>query len=273
MLIAGGMLFGVTADAQDLVSKSLQVVSFKPVGGENRFFWNSGEKQKDADLPEIRVSSNTLLPPVDYRGPKTLTLMHRADGGELLPAARVNLPERGRRTIVVLLPAQKEAKLPYRALALNGDLDVFKAGTRKVLNLSSYPVRGEMGANPFQRGSSKNVRFVCQAQKMVTVPVLNSQAKVLASQPVILEYYGANKKWNTLSSTRWFHTPTQRHLIFVFFDANRRNLILRGISDTVAADTRDIAANRAPKQKEDEDARKGQTEKKKSGPRENPRHQ
>lgn len=263
---------GESVRAQDEVQKLLQVVSFKPVGGENAFFWQTEEMKKPDKQPQVRVSSNTLLDPVKYKGPRKLTLMLYTGESGYQPVAQVALPELGKRAIVVLLPSATESKLPYRAIAMNGDTDKFKPGTRRLLNLSNTLIRGEMGAKPFRRGDSKNIRFVCKPQKIVEVPVLNPKAKVLASQPAVLEYLSSKKKWNMLSSTRWFHTPTQRHLIFVYYDGARKNLILRGVSDTVAADTRDIAANRMSKEKEDPEARKARIDQKKQGPASNPRY-
>lgn len=264
-------LISVNEAGADEVRTALQVVSFQKLGENNRFYWKTEVMESPDKQPQVKVSSNTLLPPVKYKGPSTLTLMLHIEGKGYQPVASVNLPASSSRTIVVLIPKLKTTALSFRAIAMRGDLKNFKAGTRRLVNLSNIPLRGEMGANPFKRGAANNVRFGCRSQGMVDVPVLNANAKPLASQPVILEYYGADKKWRILSSTRWFHTPTQRHLIFVFHDPARKNLILRGISDTVAADTRDIAANKASED-EDPEERKKRLEKKKNAPAENPGH-
>ncbi len=262
----------VAQAADEEVTTALQVVSFKPVGGGNFFYLQSKLMKSPEKQVKVRVSSNTLLPSIKYRGPRLLTLMsHLGDAG-YQAVARVNLSTTHRRTIVVLFPSKKGSKLPFRAVAMNADLKGFKAGSRRLINLSKFPLRGEMGAKPFKRGSSKNVKFLCQPNKMVDVPVLDPNARVLASHPVILEYYGAQKKWNILSTSRWFHTPTQRHLIFVFYDAQRKNLILRGITDTVAADHRNIEGNRVEDSEEkDDEAEKARRKKKAKGPRRNPR--
>ena len=252
MMIVASLLSGVKAEGES-VQTLLQVVSFKPVGGGNFFYVHNEVMKSPEDQPKVRVSSNTLLPPVKYKGLKVLTLMRHLGEDGYQAIAQVNLSGSRQRTIVILFPAKKGSKLPFRAMAINGDLKSFKVGTRRVINFSKFPLRGEMGANPFKRGSSENVRFVCKPNKIVDVPVLNSNAPMLASQPIILEYYGAQKKWNVLSSTRWFHTPTQRHIVFVFYDSQRRNLILRGITDTVAVDDRDITANRIDRSDDEDD--------------------
>jgi len=261
----------------------LQVISFKPVGGDNSFFLSTSPMKSPEKQAKVRVSSNTLLPPIQYKGPRTLSLMlldetNQKNKGEkkaYRPMARVTLPRNCKRTIVLLIPGNKESKLPYRAIAMDGELKNFKAGSRRFINLSNFPVRGELGAIPFKRGSKKNLRFHCKAQQIKDIPQLDPSARVLASQPVILEYFGSQKKWNTLTSTRWFHTPTQRHLIFVYFDSQRRNLILRGISDTVAADTRDLPGNRidpSSEEKENSDEQKKERRKRKEkGPQTDPR--
>lgn len=239
----------------DEFKTELQVLSFQKLGEKDSLYWKTEVMQSPDKQPQVRVSSSTLLPPVTYKGPSRLTLLiHSPEKGFQAVASTV-LPTGAERTIVVLIPAEKDSKMPFRALAMSGDLKSFKAGTRRLINLSNIPLRGEMGANPFKRGDPKNVRFVCKGQSSTDIPVLDAGAKVLASHPVILEYFGANKKWNILSSTRWFHTPTQRHLLFAFYEPVRKSLVLRGVSDTVAADTRDIPANRANEGVEDPETR------------------
>jgi hypothetical protein len=266
------ILSSVSNAASNNVKRLLQVVSFKPIGGDNSLYWQTDKKKDPAKEDKVRVSSSTLLTAVEYEGPKSFTLMSKDSGSEYRAVANVQIPAQGKRVIVILFPASKDSQLDYKAVAINGDENVFKAGTRNLFNLSKLPVRGELGAKPFRRGDSKNVRFTCNPQKVVEVPVLDENAKVLASQPVVMEYYGSNKKWNVLSSTRWFHTPTQRHLVFIYVDGERNNMILRGVSDTVAADTRNIAANRSSKP---EDAKKAaeRSKRNKRGQTENPRLQ
>jgi len=231
---------------------------------------------------KVRVSSNTLLPPIKYNGSRTLELMlpeiqaQKGKSTTYHTVARVKLLRGCKRTIVLLIPKKSNSSLTYQAIAINGELKNFKAGSRKFINLSDFSIRGELGSIPFKRGSKKNLRFLCKAQTIKEIPQLDANAQVLASQPVILEYFGSQKKWNTLTSTRWFHTPTQRHLIFVYFDTKRRNLILRGISDTLSSDTRNLAANQikppsSKRTKDSDDQKKERHQKKENGPKNDPR--
>lgn len=266
------MLFCLVGNVPaDEIKTELQVLSFQKLGENDSFYWQTDEMQTPDKQAQVRASSSTLLPPVNYKGPSRLTLLIHTQEKGFQPVASAVLPSGSERTIVVLIPADEDSKMPFRALAMSGDLKNFKAGTRRLINLSNIPLRGEMGANPFKRGDAKNVRFVCKPQSSTDIPVLDAGAKVLASHPVILEYYGANKKWNILSSTRWFHTPTQRHLLFAFYEPKRKNLVLRGVSDTVAADTRDIAANRASDGEEDPEKREKRLANDQEEATENPR--
>lgn len=222
------------AEAEAEVKTALQIVSFQPIAKVNSFYWKTEVMKSPDKQPQVTFSSSTLLPPVEYQGPKMLTLMlHQGEEKGYQPVAKVNLPASAKQTIVVLIPTPKGSKLPLRAIAMNAGLKSFKPGSRRVINLSKAPIRGEMGAKPFTRGGKKNVRFLCKPNKIVDVPALNNHAKVWASHPVILEYHGAHNKWHVLSSSRWFHTPSQRHLVFVYYDTVRSNIILRGISDSI----------------------------------------
>ena len=269
--ITGCLVSSPLHAVDDQVRTELQIVSVTPLGGDRFFYWKTEQMRGPDQQPKVRISSSLFFKPVTYRGPTTLTLLSHQGEDVYKPMAQVRLRKGSKRTIVILLPPTEGTKLPYRAIAMNGDLDKFKAATRRVVNLSQFPIRGEMGNKPFKRGDPNNVKFLCKPQEAIDAPVLNPDAKVFASQPIILEYYGAQEKWNVLSSTRWFHTPTQRHLVFVFFDTTRKNLILRGISDTVAADTRDIAANRASTETETPKDRQRRLERNKNTAPPNPR--
>lgn len=187
-----------------------------------------GALQDAIDQTSINDSFKTTSTPI---AASDTDAVGSADKGGYKPVAKVNLPASCKRTIVVLIPNPAEAELPFSALAMDADPLVFKLGTRRLINLSKAPIRGEIGAQPFVRGSDKNGRFVCQPGKIIDVPALDKNAKAWTSYPIILEYYGF-EKWNTLSSTRWFYTPTQRHLVFVYYDTVRNSVVLRGISDS-----------------------------------------
>lgn len=269
-VLVGLLLFSTTANsAPDDYKIDLQVVSFKKLGDDNSFYWKTETMKGAEEQPQVRASSNTLLPPVKYKGPGVLTLMSHVTEKEYKPLVSVKLPS-SKRAIVILIPNAKDSDMPFKAIALSGDLRDFKAGTRKIINLSPVALRGQMGSLPFVRNSKKNVSFVCKSNGMSVVPVLDPNAAVLASQPVIIEYLNADKKWRTLSSTRWFHTPTQRHLVFVFYDGGRKNLSIRGISETVAADDRDIAANRMSEE-EDPEAKERRMQERENEKATNPR--
>lgn len=217
------------ADAEEQVATALQVVSLQPSSTVRSLYWRTAVMAKPDKQPRVSFSASTLLPPVKYQGPRKLTLM--VDQGGYKPIAEVNLPASCKRTIVVLVPNPAGAALPFFALAMNADPEFFQLGSRRLINLSKAPIRGEVGPQPFITGSKKNRRFLCKPGKIIDVPALDKNAKAWTGYPVILEYY-ANDKWNILSSSRWFHTPTQRHLVFVYYDTVRKGVMLRGISDS-----------------------------------------
>lgn len=217
------------AEAEEQATTALQVVSLQSSATINILYWRTEVMSKPDKQPQVSFSASTLLPPVKYQGPRMLTLM--VDQGGYKPIAKVKLPASCKRTIVVLVPNPAEAELPFAAIAMDADPEVFKLGSRRVINLSKVPIRGEIGAQPFVRGGQKNERFLCPPGKITDVPALDVNAKAWTNYPIILEYYGYDK-WNILSSSRWFYTPSQRHLVFVYYDTERKSVVLRGISDS-----------------------------------------
>lgn len=233
VLLSISPLFADEIRTADDVSTSLQVVSLQPLpGGETVSLKAEGETEIRKPL-QIKVLSTRLPKPVSYKGGRKIVLYTQQAGKDEEAAASVELPESWKRTIIVLFPAPEDAKLPYVAVAVDGSRSSFKAGSRLVVNMSKHVLRGEMGKQPFTRGDPDNVKFECDPGKSVNVPVLDPDAKALASQPVILEYQGEDEKWRILSTTRWFHTPDQRHLILVYDDGKHNTTSLRGLTDVV----------------------------------------
>lgn len=226
--------------ADEKISCRISVVSFQRVSSnQSKLFCvdaSSSEKK------EVRVSSTTVLEPIEYSGLSRFSLC-RKTGGDYAPLANVTLPDGISRAIVVLTPL-KGKKLPYLATVVNGSLKKFPAGSRLFINMTPVAVRGERGEKPFTRGSKKNHRFVSKPRSKQYLSPLNPDAKALASQPVILEFQNKDHSWSQLMESRWFYTPTQRHVAFVYYDKAQNRLKLKSIRDTVKADLRDIAANR-----------------------------
>lgn len=235
ILLSVAMVHADETQAPEDISTSLQVVSVNPLPGDETVYLMPEDTTETQKQLQIKVSSTSIPKPVDYKGGRKIILSTRQEDKDYQAAASVELPESCKQTIIVLFPAPEDAKLPYVAMAVDGSLSSFKAGTRLIVNMSTHVLRGEIGRQPFTRGDSDNLTFECDPGKSVNVPVLDPNAKALASQPVILEYKEKeeDKTWKVLSSSRWFHTPDQRHLILVYDNEKSKAMSLRGLTDMV----------------------------------------
>lgn len=287
------MIYADDIKAGDEVSTSVQIVSLYPLEGDETVYLKAeGEAETQKQL-QIKVSSSRLPEPINYKGGRKITLSTQRADDDYQAVASLELPETNKQTIIVLYPASMDSAVTYLAKIIDASWSDFKPGTRRIINFSKHAIRGEIGSQPFTRGAENNLTFQCEPQETADVPVIDSDAKVLASHPVILEYRVdqnpektdigedpkegknsgnaieevidkatekkpsaededekaqetskneapkvvdpaeiKNEQWRVLSSTRWFYTPEQRHLVFVYDDEGRKATVVRGISQS-----------------------------------------
>lgn len=206
---------------EETCSTKLSVVAFELQNGDREFTIEGGKRT-------LRASTSSVLEGVDYKGSRQLRLFRGSDDASIV--ASVRLPESSEETIVILLPGKTDGT--YRALAVRASLKDFPRSSRLLYNLSTTSVRGQLGGMPFNLGSKANTYFMAEKGRVCLIKKRSSEMKALDAQPVRLEYQVADD-WRILANTRWFHTPRQRHLIFVYYDGKSKNLILRGVTDTL----------------------------------------
>ncbi|WP_435894785.1 hypothetical protein [Oceaniferula spumae] len=224
----------------------LSVLSFANTGDLSELRWlkTNGELDEGADS-KVLISSSSILHPVDYSGPRVITLCvpnHAAkvgandDGKSHTPLAKVTLPI-SQKTIVLLLPPVKNAVsgLAYRAVAIDAATPDFKNGSRYLFNFTQPPIRGIMGETPFQPDAPKNKHFRIEGGGKTILTALDSSAPAREGRQIYIDYHDAStKEWKRMVSSRWFRTPGKRKLVFFYLDARSPSPRMKIISEAAA---------------------------------------
>ena len=127
------------------------------------------------------------------------------------------LPQEIKRALVILFPAAKGAKEPYRSLVLNHDLGDFPLGVYRMINISPYPIRGAI-ARKFIEAKPGGIANLELAGEPGTIA------------PVRFEFFDQGR-WNLLTETRCAIRKDRRWLTCIYQDPVTRRMNIRSIPD------------------------------------------
>ena len=184
-----------------------------PVNVPNgKVFYTEDFEAKAPVFKAVDVATANMLHGGSYHGRKTVVLSENKEGTKIV--GKFELKSTNRSTLVLLVPQSTAENYRYRCFTLSGDEQKMPRGSRFFINLSKVSVRGEWGKIPFERGSDANKRFVVAPLKTKIVSALDSNSVDQESQAAYMEfeYRGG---WRPLFASRWFHTPTDRHFVFI----------------------------------------------------------
>jgi hypothetical protein len=119
--------------------------------------------------------------------------------------------------LVVLFPAGKDDKLPYRAIVLNHNLQDFPMGVYRMINISPHAVRGAIG------------KTIIQA-KPGGIGNLKPEGEPGAIVAARFEFY-ADERWNLLTETRCAVRDDRRWLTCIYQDPASGRMNIRSIPD------------------------------------------
>ncbi len=127
------------------------------------------------------------------------------------------LPTDIQRALVILLPAAKGGKEPYRSLVLNHDLKDFPLGVYRMINISPHPIRGAIARDYIEA-------------KPGGVANLEPAGEPGAVVPVRFEFFD-QERWNLLTETRCAIRKDRRWLTCVYQDPVTGRMNIRSIPD------------------------------------------
>lgn len=127
------------------------------------------------------------------------------------------LPQGIKRALVILFPAAKGAKEPYRSLVLNHDLQDFPLGVYRLINISPHPIRGAIARNYIEA-------------KPGGIANLEPAGEPGAIVPVRFEFFDQGR-WNLLTETRCAIRKDRRWLTCIYQDPVTGRMNIRSIPD------------------------------------------
>lgn len=127
------------------------------------------------------------------------------------------LPSGIKRALVILFPAPKGGKEPYRSLVLNHDLQDFPLGVYRMINISPHPIRGAIARDFIEAkpGGVANLKPAGEPGSVV---------------PVRFEYFDQGR-WNLLTETRCAIRKDRRWLTCIYQDPVTGRMNIRSIPD------------------------------------------
>jgi hypothetical protein len=131
--------------------------------------------------------------------------------------ATAKLPAGIKRALVILFPAPKDSKEPYRSLVLNHDLQDFPLGVYRMINISPHPIRGAIARDYIEA-------------KPGGVANLEPAGEPGAVVPVRFEFFDQGR-WNLLTETRCAIRKDRRWLTCIYQDPVSGRMNIRSIPD------------------------------------------
>lgn len=221
-------------------STKLSVLTFVDTGKISMLRWLKANGEIDEGREcRVLISSSSILHPVNYSGPREMTLCSlkpKTDTGDEknhTPLARVKLPN-SRHTLVLLLPQVKgkAADLPYRAVAIDSAIPRFENGCRYLFNFTHLPIRGIMGKTPFDPKAKDNKRFTIKGGGSAILTPLDSNAPAGTGRQIYIGYRNTDTgEWNRMVSSRWFRTPGKRKFVFFYLGTQSATPLMKIVAE------------------------------------------
>lgn len=194
------------------------VYAFAYVPGHEKIHIMTGAQASE----EIQLSKANIVGPVDalivngalHICDKPVTV----DGKVTHPVlSTAKIPQGISRALVILFPAAKGDKEPYRSLVLNHDLQDFPLGVYRMINISPHPIRGAIARN-FIKAMPGGIAD------------LGLDGKPGTTSPVRFEFYDQDR-WNLLTETRCAIRKDRRWITCIFKDPVSGRMSIRSIPD------------------------------------------
>jgi hypothetical protein len=184
---------------------------------------------------EIQLSKANIVGPVKAVGvngtlricDKPVTVENKITHPVL---STVKLPAGIQRALVILFPAPKGEKEPYRSLVLNHDLQDFPLGVYRMINISPHPIRGAIARNYVEAKPGAVANLAPAGQPGAVVPVR-------------FEFFDQGR-WNLLTETRCAIRKDRRWLTCVYQDPVSGRMNIRSIPDRTSVSA--VTAEPAP---------------------------
>jgi hypothetical protein len=215
-LAAVCLLIPSVLSAQEAPTIQVSVFCFRYAGSLQSLELKSGAES----TATVELSTANLVGPVKAvveNGSVTFFQKPITEDGAPLPAAAIKLPAGCARAVVVLVPAAEGEALPYRGFAFDHDGRSFPMGSMKIVNLSPYPVRWNIGGK-------------VTGLKPGGIEGFQPKGEPGSNQNVVFQFQ-KDERWLPMTTTRWAVRDDRRYLMCIYEDPATRRMGLRSIPD------------------------------------------
>ena len=180
---------------------------------------------KEEEPISVTLSSWQLSPKYTVKAGKAYRLVSSIT--DQTPMSSFRLSGGSKKVIGLLFKQKKSNSTPWRIQQLDASAANFKAGQRKVFNLSRVPIKIKY--------AGKVVLIKPREQKNLAIP------KSLKGEYIpVVGVFLANKekkKWRKFLSSRWVANKHTRSIMFVYAEPSTKSLIYHGLEDSIEPET------------------------------------
>ena len=220
LLAAALLCTSAAAAAQNGRKVAFRIVCLEPLPGLTQV-WLPAEKAKDpAVAVPIYASSISTVVEGSFRGDEAVFY---AAADKAKPAARGKLAK-SKRQLLLFLPAPAEEGAPaYEIRAFDDDLDTFKPGSVRAINLSPGTIR-------FGFAGEAMPPLAPSAHALFPAP---KKPDEFGMYPVTAEAQDEGDTWTKIYSASWKTSERRREIVFVRFDDKFKQWSVRLMTDDV----------------------------------------
>lgn len=187
----------------------------------------------------VGVSYTIVNKPVSYEGSVNLgiydrhTVEYDDEGKELPPITSCRLPQNQKEVILLILGQGKGNKKVYKTYPIPASLNKFPVGSKILINLTSVPIRGQIGKAPYKLNKPENIYFKLPAaskKKGLSTKYLEPMKGTRNEAFAVKLEYKDGDKWKNLKQTRWFETSFFRKIMFFFPTEDGKRVVMKNVS-------------------------------------------
>ena len=224
LALAAALLSCLMTPSQAQQEIRVRAISFKP-GFPVELRAHEADGSASAGMIEVKSFLNDETNLLKFKGSGPLVFTVRStpvsatDVNQIL--GKVEIPSGSKSWILLFLPVTAEAgNFQSRVMAIDDSPAAFPAGSFKVANFATLPVKIELEQETFEFAAGE-VRVIAKA------PFGDNQAAGMVA------YCKHGEKWKLISSGSWPNPGTRRVLQFITENPVTRQIELRGIRDVV----------------------------------------
>ncbi len=198
--------------------------------------WNN---ELEVTAPGLDIEDSIIVPAqsrseqTTYSGSASFRLSQitRNEAGEignLTPVAQINIPLNLKKILIILIPSNTQSTdLPYRAIVINDDYEIFPLQSVRFLNFTHHRLAGQLGDNQFK---------VEARGEAVSKPTSTKGPKHLVPFRM-MRYIEENQLWRPVRSTV-FSIPENMRILVIMLDdpggLGLRFVMLRGMEINIS---------------------------------------